>query len=163
MTFHCLIYPVQRCGWRWLELESLASPQLRASMSSFTPKSAHWPLRCTQTASLRWPPAMGLLVSGSHTSMIRATSRKRVCHLFFFSIHVNSLFALRCNPVSFVGNGIRRRSTTCSSGSAHQSLWKWVFSFSRATTSALIQCQWVQLSSVKMFYKYNVRDKIGPC
>lgn len=75
---------IQTCGWQWSEPESSACRQLRAYMSSITPLSAHWLLRCMQTVSLHWPLVMELLASGSRTSMTRATSRRRECILFHF-------------------------------------------------------------------------------
>ena len=156
----CLML-IQTCGWQWLELESSACQRLRASTSSFTPSSVHWASRCMQTVSLLWPRAMELLACGSPTCTIKAMSRRRKC--------INSRLILHCIcrkwPIFYtcicslhLENGIRKHLTTCWAASDRQTLFKWVYSFNLATTSALNQPQWVVLCSFKK--PVNLSSKI---
>lgn len=97
----CLML-IQTCGWQWLGLGSTACQQHRASMSSITRSSVHWPLRCMQTISLHWLPAMELPASGNLISMIMAKSRRRMCfgHNSLSILHLAVKSTFQFNPVT---------------------------------------------------------------
>lgn len=89
----------QKCVWQWLEPESSACRQLRASMRSTDLRSARWPSRSTQTVSRLWPPVMELLASGSRTSTTTGTCRKRMhllCNLIAPAPLSTPLFVSSC-------------------------------------------------------------------
>lgn len=62
---------------------------------------------------------------------------------------------------SHLENGIKRHLTTCWASSVHQSLYKWVYSFSLATTSAVNKPQWVLLCSARWIWPLTWSDYIS--